>query len=90
MVCGTSRRRITFWSAPDSDVLKFNVDTVARGKHGPTGIGGVLYNDKGEVLCLFFKGVGVRDSNEAGVLAILEALRIFYRLFQRSLFDCGE
>ena len=44
-----------------------------------------MCNDKGEVFCLFFKGVGVRDSNEAGVLAILEALRIFSRLLQGSL-----
>lgn len=33
----------------------------------------------------FSKGVWIRDSNEAEVLAILEALRIFSRSFQGSL-----
>lgn len=39
-------------------------------------------------MCLFSKGVGVRDSNETEVLAILEALRIF-SVFSRE-HDCGE
>lgn len=41
-----------------------------------------LLDDKGVVLCLFSKGVAVGDSNEAEVLAIMEALRIFSRSFQ--------
>ena len=53
----------------------------ARGKPGPTGAGGVLRNDKGVILSMFSKSVAVRDSNEAEVLAILEALRIFSRSF---------
>lgn len=36
-------------------------------------------------MCLFSKGVGVRDSNETEVLAILEALRIFSESFQGSM-----
>lgn len=47
--------------------------------------GGVLCNDEREILCLFSKGVGVRDSNGAEVLANLEALRIFSWSFQGSL-----
>ena len=34
---------------------------------------------------MFSKSVGVRDSNEVEVLAILEALRIFSRSFMGSL-----
>lgn len=45
-------------------------------KPGLAGIGGVLRNDRGVILCMFSKGVGIRDSNEADVLAILETLRI--------------
>lgn len=37
------------------------------------------------MLCLFSKGVGIGDSNEAEALAILEALRIFSRSFYGSL-----
>ena len=57
--------------------LKCNVDGVARGKPGPAVIGGILRNYKGEVLFMFSKYIGIKDSNEAEVLAILEALRIF-------------
>ena len=58
-------------------VLKFNVDGALRGNLGPVGIGGVLRNCKGEVLIMFSKPVGVCDSNEAEVLAILEGLQLF-------------
>ena len=57
----------------------FNVEGAVRGKPDPTGI---ALNDKGVVLCLCSKGVAVRDSNEAEVLAIMEALRIYSRSFQ--------
>lgn len=40
---------------------------------------------KGVILCIFFKSIGVRDSNEAEVLIILEALRIFSPSFQDRL-----
>lgn len=55
----------------------FEIQCGRCGKGGPTGIRGVLRNDKGEVACFFTRGVAVRNSNEAEVLAILEALRIF-------------
>lgn len=35
-------RKLTVWSPPPLRVLKYNVDGVARGKPGPTGIEGVL------------------------------------------------
>lgn len=35
------------------------------------------WNDKGEVLYTFSKHVGVKDSNEAEILAIPEAVWIF-------------
>lgn len=44
--------------------------------------GGILCDDEREILYLFSKGVGVRDSNGAEVLANLEALRIFSRPFK--------
>lgn len=34
---------------------------------------------------MFSESIGIKDSNEAEVLAILEALEIFSRLFQGSL-----
>ena len=49
------------------------------------GIGGVLRNIKGKVLFMFSKYFGVCDSYEAEVLAILEALWCFLRIFRGSL-----
>ena len=48
-----------------SGVLKFNVDGATRGKPGLVGIGGVLRNHKGEVMYMFSKHVGIKDSKEA-------------------------
>lgn len=62
-----------------------NVDGDAKGKMGPVGTGGTLRNDREEILCMFSKGVRVKDSNEVEVLAILEAWRIYLRSFQSGL-----
>ena len=66
-------------------VPKFNIDGAAIGKPGPASIGGVLCNSKGDVLFMFSKQMGVCDSNEAEMLAILEALQCFSRLFHGDL-----
>ncbi|XXG52983.1 hypothetical protein AAC387_Pa03g1166 [Persea americana] len=44
-------------------------------------IGGALRSSGGDLLVLFSNLVGMKDSNEAEVLAILEALPIFFSLF---------
>lgn len=53
---------------------KFNFDGAARGKLGPIEIGDVVRNSKGGILFMFSKHVGIYDSNEAEVLAVLEAI----------------
>lgn len=53
-------------------------------KIGSVGIGGVLHNNKGNTLFLFSKYVGAKDLNEAKVMTILDALRIFKSLFYKS------
>lgn len=42
-------------------------------------------NSKGEALLMFFKNVGICESNESEVLAILEALRLVPRDSQHML-----
>lgn len=59
--------------SPPIRALKFNVDGEAKGKPGPAGWWGALRDYKGVILCTFSKNVGIRESNEAEVLAILEA-----------------
>lgn len=52
---------------------------------GQAWVGDVLRNFKGEVLLLFSISVRVKDSNEAGVLATVEALWLFSSSFQAKL-----
>lgn len=75
---------------PLEGVLKYNVDGVAREKPEPTGIGGILYNSRVDVLISFSKSIEVRDSNETEVLAIHEALRIYSSSFHKSLIVEGD
>lgn len=78
MKCVPSKvKKSVSWVPSPPSSLKFNVDGAVRGKLGPTGIGGILRNYKVKVLFMFSKHAGVRDSYEAEVLVILEALRIF-------------
>lgn len=53
------------------------MDAAAHGKLRAAGVGGILRNHAWEVLLMFCKYVGVKDSNEAEVLAILEYLCIY-------------
>ncbi|KAK2659185.1 hypothetical protein Ddye_005718 [Dipteronia dyeriana] len=61
------------WIPPPNDVLMFNVDGSASGSLEPAGIGGVLRNSAGDILCLFSINVGFQDAGAAEVLAILKA-----------------
>lgn len=73
-------RNSSSWS-PHAGAFIFNVDGAIRGKPGPDDIGGMLQNNKGEVLFMFSKHVGVCKSNEAEVFAILEALQCFSKYY---------
>ena len=64
------KKSILSWCSPPCGVLKFNVDGVTNGKPGLAGIGGVLRNHKGEVLYMFSKHIGIKDSNEVEVMTI--------------------
>ena len=66
MSCGLAKdRRMVAWSSPSMLMLKLDVDRAVGGKPGPTGTGEALCDEKGDILCMFFKSVGARDSNEA-------------------------
>ncbi|KAK3184861.1 hypothetical protein Dsin_032147 [Dipteronia sinensis] len=57
--------KILDWIPPNVESLKFNVDASLRGNLGPAGIGGVLRDSRGSVLCMFSQSVGNCDSNSA-------------------------
>lgn len=50
---------------------------MAKGKPEPAGTG-VLCNHKGKVVLVFSKHVGAKESNEAEIMALLEALHTFW------------
>lgn len=78
LVCGLSNsKKAVRWCSLLEVVLKFNVDGAARGNLGPTGIGDVLRNFKGEVLISFLKSIGVGDSIKAEGLAHPRGIRKF-------------
>ncbi|KAK3204439.1 hypothetical protein Dsin_018485 [Dipteronia sinensis] len=72
----SKRNTVEDWIPPNVNGLKFNVDGLARGNPGPAGIGGVLKDNKGKVVCLFSLFVGIRDSNEAELRAIEKAAQL--------------
>lgn len=71
----SKEKKYVSWRLPSIGSSKFNVDGAARGKPSSVRIG-VLRNCKRDALFMFSKNVGVKNSNEAKVLAILEALHL--------------
>lgn len=69
-------RQCLQWQAPLSKALKWNADGSYKGKPGRAGIGGVLHDDKGTMIAEFAASVGIMDSNEAELLAIVFALEL--------------
>ncbi|KAK2646848.1 hypothetical protein Ddye_022043 [Dipteronia dyeriana] len=65
------------WIPPATNLLKFNVDGSVRSSPGFAGIGGVLRNHLGKVLCFFSSYVGVYDVISAEILAIARACDLF-------------
>lgn len=77
MICGARMRRVVVWAPPMAGVLKFNVDSAARGKPRPTELVGFYVTIKVWCWACFRKELGLETSNEAEDLDILKALRIF-------------
>ncbi|KAK3207121.1 hypothetical protein Dsin_021167 [Dipteronia sinensis] len=65
------------WIPPATNYLTLNVDGSVRGSPGYFGIGGVLRNHLGRVLCLFSYYVGVQDVISVEILAIAKACDLF-------------
>jgi ribonuclease HI len=57
--------------------LFFNVDGSVLGSPGPAGIGGVLRDHMGKILCVFSSHIGSQDVILAELLAIQRACELF-------------
>ena len=64
------------WSPPVANNLVFNVDGSVRSSYGHAGIGGVLRDHHGKVLCFFSSFVGVQDATAAEIMAIAKACEL--------------
>ncbi|KAK2638655.1 hypothetical protein Ddye_026450 [Dipteronia dyeriana] len=62
-----------FFPVMSNESLKFNVDGSLRGNPGPAGIGEVLRDSRGKIICLFSLYKGIFDSNLMELLAIKKA-----------------
>ncbi|KAK3190292.1 hypothetical protein Dsin_029853 [Dipteronia sinensis] len=71
-------KQIISWSPPLNHDLVFIVDGSAKGYPGLAGIGVVLRDANGKILCLFSSPVGLADSILAEVLAIHRACTVIY------------
>ena len=64
------------WQHPPEGGLKLNFDGASRGNPGMAGIGGVLRNQHGEILHIYFKALGESTNNEMEFAALEHGLRI--------------
>lgn len=72
MSCARKKKRVIPWTLSLVGVLNFNMDGDSRGKLALAGIGGLHCNSKGEILLLFSKNAGVKESNEIEVMTVLK------------------
>ncbi|KAK2640308.1 hypothetical protein Ddye_028103 [Dipteronia dyeriana] len=66
------------WILPTNSDLRFNVDGSVLRNLGPAGIGGVLRNCDGKVLCMFSCYIGIQDPNSAELVAIHKACALCF------------
>ncbi|KAK2654451.1 hypothetical protein Ddye_014307 [Dipteronia dyeriana] len=64
------------WLPPPVDSFIFNVDGSAMGTTGKAGIGGVLRNHYGKVLCTFLESIGIHDAITVEIDAIAKACEL--------------
>eukprot|EP00253_Pinus_taeda_P009771 PITA_09771 len=64
------------WQCPPEGGLKLNFDGASRGNPSMAGIGGVLRNQHGEILHIYYKALGESTNNEMEFAALEHGLRI--------------
>ncbi|KAK3206173.1 hypothetical protein Dsin_020219 [Dipteronia sinensis] len=64
------------WCASSCGTFKSNVNGLARGFPGLAGMGGVLRDSVGKVLCLFSIFLGSQDTNAAKIMSIGKACEL--------------
>eukprot|EP00253_Pinus_taeda_P006750 PITA_06750 len=64
------------WQCPPDGGLKLNFDGASRGNLGSVGIGGVIRNQKGDILHIYYRALGESTNNEMEFAALEHGLRV--------------
>lgn len=76
--------RLPQWSPPPRGWLKWNVDSWMRSKFGLAGVGGVLRNTEGQILCLFSSASSKMESRESELKAVRKAMEIITQEIRKT------
>ncbi|KAF5450403.1 hypothetical protein F2P56_030761 [Juglans regia] len=63
------------WKPPKQGWVKLNIDGCSLGNPGPSGAGGIIRDDKGDLLCGFAEATGHNSNNYAELMGLLHGLR---------------
>eukprot|EP00253_Pinus_taeda_P031162 PITA_31162 len=65
---------LDFWHPPPKGFPKFNIDGASKGNSGKAGHGGVLRDDKGDIMFIFHGHLGKATNNMAELMAMEQCL----------------
>ncbi|KAI3459739.1 hypothetical protein Pfo_016402, partial [Paulownia fortunei] len=78
VITKSTRTTITkiIWRKPEENWYKLNVDRASKGNLGPSRIGGLIRDWKGEVVLAFNDFVGHNTNTEAEMIAVVQRLQL--------------
>ncbi|XP_077212826.1 uncharacterized protein LOC143847935 [Tasmannia lanceolata] len=76
---GNSTKSCGRMDASSQGFMKLNFDGSRLGNPGPTGIGGLLRNELGEVICASVGPIGVADATEVEVCTAHQGIKLVAR-----------
>jgi len=68
-----------FWHPPPKGFLKFNIDGASKGNPGTTGHGGVLRDEKGSIIFIFYYNLARATNNMEKLMAMEQCLDFLIR-----------
>lgn len=66
--------KLHFWHPPPKGFLKFNIDGASKGNLSKAGHGGVLRDDRGDIIFIFYGNLGKTTNNMAELMAMEQIL----------------
>jgi len=66
--------KLDLWHPPPKGFLKFNIDGAFKGNLGEAGHGGVLRDDRGDIIFIFYGNLGKTTNNMVKLMAMEQSL----------------